>query len=188
MKHRSRVVMAIVVIVLTLVVIPREDAQACSCVGMSPRFFKLLDRPQVERIDAIFEGIATETIDTFPNNVPVSFRVSAVYRGDVALGSVVEVQDDWGCGTHQTYYQGHVYSLFVMPAEQSGSVDFNSGCGKDIIGPLDHEKFGLPEPERLRITGIADAAPAPLWPPILIALAVGTLISAAAALILKRSR
>ena len=136
----------------------------------------------------IFEGIATETVDTFPNNVPVSFRVRAVYRGDVTLGSVVDVQDDWPCSTHQKYYRGHAYSLFVTPAEQSSSADFISGCGKDIIGPLNHEKYGLPDPERLRITGTADATPAPSWPPVAIGLAIGVLLGTAATLILKRSR
>jgi hypothetical protein len=185
---RASVVTAIALILITLVMIPAEKAHACSCVGMSPRFFKLYDGPKFGNIDVIFEGIATKTVDTFPNNVPVSFRVSAVYMGDVALGSVVDIQDDWGCGTHQKYYEGHVYSLFVMPAEQSSSADFISGCGKDIIGPLNHERYGLPEPERLRVTGTADASPASLWPPVAIGLAIGVLLGSAATLILKRSR
>ncbi len=89
---------------------------------------------------------------------------------------------------HQQYVHGHVYSLFVEPAEPSSSVDFNSGCGKEIIGSLNHERWGLPEPERLRVAGTADAAPAHAWPPIFIALAGGTLIGSAVTLILKRSR
>jgi hypothetical protein len=138
----------------------------------------------------IFEGIATETIDTFPDHVPVPFQVDAVYRGDVALGSVVDVQDDWLCSGHQKFYQGHRYSIFATPdSEQASQADFiSSTCGRHIIGGLNHERYGLPEPERLRVTGTADASPASLWPPVAIGLAIGVLLGSAATLILKRSR
>ena len=187
MKHRSHVVMAIALIVITLVVIPIEKAQACACVGMSPRIFKLGEGSKFEGIDVIFEGIATETIDTFPDHVPVPFRVHAVYRGDVALRSVVDVQDDWLCSGHQKFYQGHRYSIFATPdSEQASQADLiSSTCGRHIIGPLNHERYGLPEPERLLVTGTADATPAPLWPPVAIGLAIGVLLGSAATLILR---